>query len=322
MKWKLLSPVRLCLWPHGLYSPWDSPRQNTGVGSYFLLLGIFPTWDRTQVSLTAGRFLTNWATKKPKNIGVGILSLLQWIFLIQELNQGLLHCRCILYQLRNQGSLDSMLKSGDITLLTKVCIVKAMIFPVVIYGCESWTTKKAECWRTDAFELWCWRRLLRVPWTTRRSSQSIMLKLKFPYVGHLMWRVKSLVKTFSQVKSSKTLMLGKVEGRRRKGWPRMVGWRHWLDRYEFGQAPGNGKGRGSLACCSPWGCKESDMTEWLNKNNYCEFPGGLVVGFCVSLMWPEFNPWPGNWDPRNLERRQKRKEEKKKNKKLWPSLVA
>jgi len=123
--------------------------------------------------------------------------------------------------------LDSILKSRDITLPTKVHLVKAMVFPVVMYGCENWTRKKAECWRIDAFELWYWRRLLRVPWTARRSNQSILkeispkyslegLKLKLQYFGHLMWRTDSLVKT---------LMLGKTEGRRRRGWQRM----RWLD---------------------------------------------------------------------------------------------
>ena len=118
-------------------------------------------------------------------------------------------------------NLDSLLKSRDITLPTKDCLVKAMVFPVVICGCESWTTKEAECWRIDAFELWCWRSL---PWTARRSNQSIlkeisidysleglMLKLKLQYFDHLMWRTDSL---------EKTLMVGKIEGRRR-GWQRM-----------------------------------------------------------------------------------------------------
>ena len=126
-------------------------------------------------------------------------------------------------------NLDSILKSRDITLPTKVCLVKAMVFPVVMYGCEGWTVKKAERWRIDAFELWCWRRLLRVPWTARRSNQSIlkeispgcslegmMLKLKLQYFGHLMWRVDSL---------EKTLMLRGIGGRRRTGWQRMK----WLD---------------------------------------------------------------------------------------------
>ena len=124
-------------------------------------------------------------------------------------------------------NLDSILKSRDITLPTKVHIIKAMVFPVVMYECESWTIKKAECWRIDAFELWCWRRLLRAPWTARRSIQSILkeispeyslegLKLKLHYLGHLMQRTDSL---------QKTLILGKIEDRRRRGWQRM----RWLD---------------------------------------------------------------------------------------------
>ena len=126
-------------------------------------------------------------------------------------------------------NLDSILKSRDITLPPKVHLVKATVFTVVMYGCESWTVKKAECWRIDVFEPWCWRRLLRVPWTARRSNQSIlkkispeypleglMLKLKLQYFGHLMWRTDSL---------ENTLMLGKIEGRRRRGRQRM----RWLD---------------------------------------------------------------------------------------------
>ena len=126
-------------------------------------------------------------------------------------------------------NLDSILKSRDITLPTKVCLVKAMVLPVVMYGCESWTIKKAECWRIDVFELWCWRRLLRVPWTARRSNRSILkeispeyslkrliLKLKLQYFGHLLQRTDSL---------EKTLMLGKIEGRRRRGGQRM----RWLN---------------------------------------------------------------------------------------------
>ena len=126
-------------------------------------------------------------------------------------------------------NLDSILKSKDITLSTKVRLVKTMVFPVVMYGCERWTIKKAECQRNDAFELWCWRRLLRVPWTARRSNQSIleevspgcsleglMLKLKLQYFGHLMGTADSF---------EKTLMLGKIEGRRRRGQQSM----RWLD---------------------------------------------------------------------------------------------
>jgi len=137
--------------------------------------------------------------------------------------------RRLLLRRKVMTNLDSILKSRDNTLPTNVCLVKAMVFPVVMYGCESWITKKAECWRIDAFELCCWRRLLRVPWTARRSNQSIlkeispgcsleglMLNLKLQYFGHLMWRADSL---------EKTLMLGKIEGRRRRGWQRM----RWLD---------------------------------------------------------------------------------------------
>ena len=127
---------------------------------------------------------------------------------------------CLLLGRKVMTNLDRILKSRDITLPRKVCLVKAMVFPVVMYGCESWTVKKAECQRINAFELWCWRRLLRVPWTARRSNQSIlkeisagcsfegmMLKLKLQYFGHLMRRVDSL---------EKTLMLGKIEGGRRR----------------------------------------------------------------------------------------------------------
>ena len=137
--------------------------------------------------------------------------------------------RCLLLGRKVMTNLDSIFKSRDITLPTKVCLVKAMVFPVVMYGCESWTVKKAECRRIDAFELWCWRRFLRVPWTASRSNQSILkemspeyslegliLKLKFQYFGHLMRRADSM---------EKTLMLGKIEGGRRRGRQRM----RWLD---------------------------------------------------------------------------------------------
>ena len=136
--------------------------------------------------------------------------------------------RCLLLGRKSMTNINNILKSRDITLPTNVCLVKAMVFPAVIYGCESWTIKKAECWRIDAFELRCWKRVLRVPWTARRSNWSIlkeispeysleglMLKLKLQYFGHLMWRTDS---------SEKTLMLGKIEGRRR-GCQRM----RWLD---------------------------------------------------------------------------------------------
>ena len=168
-------------------------------------------------------------------------------------------------------NLDSILKSRDITLLTKVCLVKVMVFPVVMYGngCETWTIKKVEHWKTDAFELWCWRRLLRVPWTERRCNNSIlkeispecsleglMLKLKLQYFGHLTWRTDSL---------EKTLMLGKSKGRREgngRGWD---GWMALLTGWTWVWVrSGSGDGQGSLACCCPFGLKESDTSERLN----------------------------------------------------------
>ena len=179
-------------------------------------------------------------------------------------------------------NLDSLLNSRDITLPTKVCLIKAMVFPVVMYGCESWTIKKAECWRIDAFELWCWRRLLRVPWTARRSNQFIlkdispeysleglMLKLKLQYFGHLMWRTDLF---------EKTLMLGKTEGGRREGWQRM----RWLDRItdsmdmSLSKLLGVGDGQGHLACCGPWGRKESDTPEHLNWTELKFFTQGYM----------------------------------------------
>ena len=170
-------------------------------------------------------------------------------------------------------NLDSILNSRDITLLTKVYIVKGMFFPVVMYGCKSWTIKKAECWWIDAFELWSWR-LLRVPWTARGSNQSIvkeispdysleglMLKLKLQYLGHLMWIITHWKDPDS----------GKGWRQEEKGTTEdeMVGWHHRLNGHGFEQALWAGDGQGILACCSPLGCKESGMTEWLNWSDSC-----------------------------------------------------
>ena len=160
-------------------------------------------------------------------------------------------------------NLDSIL-SRNIALPTKVYLVKAMVFPVVMYGYESWTIRKAEYRRIEAFELWCWRKLLRIPLSARRSNQSILevinleyalqglrLKLKCQYFGHRMQRADSL---------EKTLLLGKTESRRRRGQQdEMVGWHHGLHGHKFEQALGDGEGQGSLVGCSPWGCEESDM---------------------------------------------------------------
>ena len=165
--------------------------------------------------------------------------------------------RCLLLGRKVMTNLDSISKSIDITLPTKVHLAKAMVFPVVMYVYESWTIKKAEHQRTDAFELWCCRRLLRVPWTARRSSQSILkeirpeysleglMQLKLQYFGHLIRRTYSF---------EKTLMLRNIEIRRRKGQQR-VRWHHQHDVHEFEQAPG-GNEQGSLTCCSLWGHKE------------------------------------------------------------------
>ena len=166
-------------------------------------------------------------------------------------------------------NLDSILKCRYITLPTKICLVKTMVSPVVMYGYESWTIKKAECRRIDAFELWCWRRLLRVPWTARRSNQSIlkeispeyslegpMLKLKLQYFGHLMRRTDSLKRPrcWERLKAGGE---GDKEGK-------IVGWQHWLNGHEFEQAPEVSHGQRGLACCSSWGHKKSDTTDWLN----------------------------------------------------------
>ena len=167
-------------------------------------------------------------------------------------------------------NLDSILRSSNVTLPTKVCLIKAMVFPVVMYGCESWTIKKAERWRTDAFNLWCWRRFLRFPWTARRSNQSIlkeispgislegmMLKLKLQYFGPphaTSWLI------------GKDSDFGRDWGQEEKGTTEdeMAGWHHRLDGRESEWTPGDGDEQGGLACCDSRGRKESDTTERLN----------------------------------------------------------
>jgi len=199
--------------------------------------------------------------------------------------------RWLLLGRKAMTSIDSILKSKDITLPTKVHIVKAMVFPVVICGSESWTIKKAEHWRIAAFEWWCWGRLLRVPWTARKSNQSIlkeinpeysmeglMLKLKLQYFGHLMWRASSF---------EKTLMLGKIEGRRRRGQQRM----RWLDGITDSMDMNLSTPQEMVKDRKAWSRKEQDMTWWLNNNNppkcfnisrWSSFTLGLGV---INCLW-------------------------------------
>ena len=180
--------------------------------------------------------------------------------------------KCLLLGRKVMTNLYGILKNRDITLPTRVCLVKAMDFPVVIYGCESWTTKNAECWRIGAFELWCWGRLLSPldckeiqpvylkEISPEHSLEGLMLKLKLQYFGYLVWRMNSL---------EKTLMLGKIKGRRRRGWQRV----RWLDGITDSMDMslsklGVGEGQGSLTCCSSWGHKELDTTERLNWSDW------------------------------------------------------
>ena len=224
--------------------------------------------------------------------------------------------RCLLLGSKAMTNWDSILKSRHIPLPTNVRLVKAIVFPVVMYGCESWTIKKSECWRIDDFELWCWRRLLRVSWAARRSNQPIlkeispdysleglMLKLKLQSFGHLMGRTDSF---------EKILMLGKWK-LEEKGTTEdeMFVWHHWLDGRDFEQDPGVGDGQGGLAYCSAWCCKvrhdwvtELNWTEWVYRASQVELMvknPPVIAGRRHKRH--RFNPWVGKipwrreWQP-------------------------
>ena len=174
--------------------------------------------------------------------------------------------RCLLLGRKVMTNLDSILKSKDITLPTKVRLVRAMVFPVVMYGCESWTAKKAEHWRIDAFELWCWRRLLRVPWTARISNQSILKEIS-PGCSLERMMLKLKLQIFcKELTHWKRLWFWRDWAQEEK-WmteDEMAEWHHWLDGRESEWTPGDGDGQGGLACCDSWGRKESNTTERLN----------------------------------------------------------
>ena len=181
--------------------------------------------------------------------------------------------RSLLLRRKAMRNLDSILKNRDITLPTKVPIVKAMIFPIVMYGCEGWTVKKADCWRSDALELWCWKRLLRVPWIARRPNLSILKEISPEYsLEGLM--LKLTICRSPDVKSwmiGKNPDAGKDRRQEEKGTTddEMVGWHYRLNGHEFEQALGDGEGQGSLACCSSW-CPQRAGHNWVTKVNWTD----------------------------------------------------
>ena len=298
------------LWPRGLYSLWNSPGQNAGVGGLSLLQGIFPT---------------------------------------QAFNPGLPHCRWILYQLSHQGSprilewvaypfssrssnpeikpgspalqadslptelwgkinLDSILKSKDIALPTKVHLVKAMVFPVVMYGCESWIIKKAEGQRIDAFELWSWKRLSRVQGRSNLEDLCKEIQPVHPkgnqswiFIGRTDAKAEAPILWPPDVKSWviwKDPGAGKDWRWEEKGTTEdeTVGWHHWLDGHEFEQAPGVVDGQGSLVYCSSWGHKESDTTEQLNWLNQAKSWWACGEAETLIYYWRECQMAQSLWE--------------------------
>ena len=199
--------------------------------------------------------------------------------------------RCLLLGRKVITNLDSILKSRDITLPSKVHLVKAMVFPVVMYGCESWTIEKAESQRIVAFELWFWRKLLRVPWTARRSNQSILKEIGPEYaLEGLMLKVKLQF----WPRDGKNWLIGK-DPDAGKDWRQeekgttedeMVGWHHWLDGHEFEQTLVFGEGQGGLVCWSPWGSKESDTAEQMNSTELILLCSFYILQI-VCYLWSE-----------------------------------
>ena len=193
---------------------------------------------------------------------------LQMVICSHEIKRRLLLGRKIM------TNLDRILKSRDIILSTKVHLLKAIVFSVVTYGCENWTIKKAERRRIDAFELWCWRRCLRVPWTARRPNQFILKEIiprcsleGLMFIGS--WNSNTLATLCKERTHSKRPWCRKNWGQEEKGTTenKMVGWHHQVNGHGFGCTPGVGDGQGGLACCSFWGGKESDMTDWTELNS-------------------------------------------------------
>ena len=206
--------------------------------------------------------------------------------------------RCSLLGRKFMTNLDRIFKSRDITLPTKICLVKAMVLPVVLYGCESWTIRKAEYWRIDVFECWCWRRLLRVPWMARREDQSVPNEINqsWIFIGRTDAEAEALILWSPDVKIQlirKDSDAGKDRRPEEKGMTEdeVAGWHHWLNAHEFEQVLGDDEGQRNLECCSPWSHTESDVTEHLNSNNEVESRGIEKLHFNLYLYQNLWYQW-------------------------------